>query len=127
MKKDSGCPCESGRTYSECCKRFLDGALADSAEQLMRSRYCAFVCRDENYLLQSWHPDTRPKKLDMDDPKWIKWTGLRVISHEPAGDSATVEFVARYKRNGKAEKIHEKSRFIRLLGRWFYLDGDNID
>ena len=38
-------------------------------------------------------------------------------------DRDTVEFVARYKVNGRAQRLHEVSRFVREDGRWFYLDG----
>jgi SEC-C motif-containing protein len=41
-----------------------------------------------------------------------------------AGDTATVEFVARFKVGGQpAVRLHEVSRFVREDGRWFYVDG----
>lgn len=92
----------------------------------MRSRYSAFACNDESYLLESWHPDTRPESLGLFDKEPVKWVGLKVLNHISEGSKATVEFIARYKINGKAQKIHELSRFVKEQGRWFYVDGDNI-
>jgi SEC-C motif-containing protein len=53
-----------------------------------------------------------------------KWLGLEVRSHTLCGpDAAEVEFVVRFRVGGKAVRQHERSRFVREDGRWFYLDG----
>lgn len=124
MKKNNQCPCGSGKSYDLCCGLFLSGELPGTAEQLMRSRYTAFTQNNEAYLLQSWHRNTRPQNLNLVDQKNIKWVGLKILRHEADDSRATVEFIARYKVNGKAEKIHESSRFVKEQGQWFYLDGD---
>lgn len=126
MKKNPTCSCGSEQNYSNCCGRYQNGSLPDTAEQLMRSRYSAFACKNEPYLLESWHPDTRPAALNLSSQEPVKWVGLKVLSHTNEGNKATVEFIARYKINGKAEKIHELSHFVKEQGRWFYIDGDNI-
>ena len=90
----------------------------------MRSRYTAFTQDNEAYLLQSWHHSTRPKALSPGEGRPIKWVDLKVLRHESEEFSAIVEFIARYKINGKAEKIHELSRFTKEGDRWFYVDGD---
>jgi SEC-C motif-containing protein len=90
----------------------------------MRSRYSAYVLKLEDYLLATWHPDTRPAELDLaaDDSKWL---GLEVKKHAAQDAShATVEFVARYRIAGRGYRLHEISRFVREDGSWFYLDGD---
>ena len=88
----------------------------------MRSRYTAYVLGREPYLLATWHPTTRPPVLNLDrDAKWIR---LEVIRHEQLGnDPATVEFVARYRVNGRACRLHEVSRFVCENGQWLYVDG----
>lgn len=88
----------------------------------MRSRYAAYALLLEDYLLATWHPDTRPTRLGLSEDAPTKWTGLRILRDEVQGDSAIVEFEARYKINGKAEKLNEISRFIKLNGDWYYLD-----
>jgi len=126
-KKTEACPCGSGRIPASCCGQFIAGRLVDTAEQLMRSRYTAYVFGDEKYLLKSWHKKTRPEALNLDQQEPLKWIGLKVLNHtiDPGNpDKASVEFVARYKVNGKAEKIHEFSRFLKQDGRWYYVDGE---
>jgi SEC-C motif-containing protein len=123
----TACPCGSGATYADCCGAWHDGPhrfQAPSAEALMRSRYSAFVLGRHDYLLATWHPSTRPPRLDP-DPPGLKWLGLdiRRASVQDAGH-ATVEFVARNKLGGRAQRLHETSRFVREDGRWYYLDGD---
>ena len=120
------CPCGSGRSVEACCGRFLSGEPAPDAESLMRSRYCAFVLGQENYLQATWHPDTRPADLGLDATPAPQWLGLAIQSHTPLDDHhAMVEFIARYKLNGRAFKLHETSRFERVDGRWLYVDGES--
>lgn len=92
----------------------------------MRSRYSAYVLGLEEYLLDTWHPSTRPEYLNLANDR-TKWLGLEVKRFEPNDESAIVEFIARYKTNGKAEKLHETSRFKRIAQRWFYVDGEFED
>ena len=94
----------------------------------MRSRYAAYVLGDEAYLLATWHPDTRPATLDLTTAPPPRWLGLQVKAHRPLdAEHATVEFVARYKINGRAHRLHEISRFEKHAGRWVYRDGDLLD
>ena len=119
------CLCGSGRPYETCCGRFHAGEPAPDAETLMRSRYSAFVLAREDYLLATWHPDTRPAGLELDETPRPQWLGLTVKSHHPIDAThATVEFIARYKLNGRAFRLHEVSRFERVDGRWLYVDGE---
>ena len=90
----------------------------------MRSRYCAFVLCNEEYLLATWHPSTRPGSIAFNSKQ--KWLGLRVINASVTGkDSAEVQFIARSRvNNAAAVRQQERSRFVREGGRWFYVDGD---
>ncbi len=124
-----------------CCGPYIAGAeLPPTAEALMRSRYTAFKMQQEDYLRDTWHPSTRPSEPIVDKKEHIQWLGLEIKSSlrlrkrqadQPEDpDKDTVEFVARYKVNGRAYRLHEISRFVRepdpAVGgkmRWFYLDG----
>ena len=121
------CPCGSGSSYTTCCEPFIQGtAKAPTAEKLMRSRYCAFVLLDSDYLLATWHPEHCPADLRIDPA--TRWLGLEV-RHRKQVDAthAEVEFVARCREpTGRAARIHERSRFVRENGRWFYLDGEML-
>ena len=121
------CPCESGNPYSTCCQPYHQGLVAPTAEALMRSRYTAFALGLENYLLDTWHPDTRPTALNLADDPPTKWLGLQVKhSNNIEPTKATVEFVARYKIAGKAYRLHELSQFINIENRWYYLTGSEL-
>ena len=89
----------------------------------MRSRYTAFVLMRNGYLKVTWHTSTRPADVSQDDG--TKWLGLKVRRHILIdADNAQVEFVARYRTAGRATRIHELSRFVREVGRWYYVDGE---
>ena len=120
------CPCGSGHEYNECCGQLISAQqVALTAEQLMRSRYTAFVIGDGDYLRRTWHPDTCPKEIGLDEQ--TRWLGLKVKSTTAgtaSDDNGTVEFVARYKIAGRGHRLHEVSRFVRRDGQWLYLDGE---
>ena len=118
------CPCGRGPDYSACCGRYSGTATpATDAESLMRSRYSAFVRGDAAHLLATWHASTRPATLELESD--VKWLGLEVRAHRTIdADHAEVEFVARSRLAGRASRLHERSRFVREGGQWYYVDGD---
>ncbi|MEU2180242.1 YchJ family protein [Streptomyces thermolilacinus] len=125
VRPEGPCPCGLPAAYAECCGRFHTGAAtAPTAERLMRSRYSAFVVRDEPYLLSTWSPDTRPRSVDFDPG--MRWTGLEI---EDTADgtlfhtTGTVTFTARYTHRGEPGALRERSRFEKADGRWVYVDG----
>jgi len=129
------CPCgRSGAskkplTFAACCGPYLGDFAArpaPDAESLMRSRYSAFVLGRSDYLLATWHTSHRPSELVLEPG--VKWLGLAVRQHVLLDEShAEVEFVARQReRNGRAVRLHERSRFVREDGRWYYVDGDQF-
>ncbi|PWF43378.1 YchJ family protein [Massilia glaciei] len=135
--KPAACPC-GGAAFATCCGPFLSGAaIAPTAQLLMRSRYTAYTLGDEDYLRATWHPSTCPPPPIIDRAEAVKWLGLEVESalrlrqrkvnlpDSPGRDS--VEFVARYKINGRAHRLHELSLFVRegegARARWLYLEG----
>ncbi|ERD99552.1 YchJ family protein [Pseudogulbenkiania ferrooxidans] len=125
---NAACPCGGGE-LAACCGRYLgpDAPPAPTAQALMRSRYSAYALGLEAYLLATWHPSTRPEALHLDeDAGVVKWIGLEVKRCEAgleADGEGVVEFVARCKVGGKAERMHETSRFLREDGRWYYVSG----
>lgn len=118
------CPCGTGLPYDECCGPFHGGTPAPTAEHLMRARFSAFALGDAAYLRDSWHPRTRPARLDL-DPE-VRWYRLDVLRTERGGlldADGVVEFRAYYRGPAGAGSLHEVSRFVREHGAWFYLDG----
>ena len=125
------CPCDPSHAYAQCCGRFHGGAeQPDTAEQLMRSRYSAYALGRADYLLRTWHLSTRPAALDLaraPAPKWLSLTIIRSEAGSSEDGDGVVEFVARFKVGGRAQRMHEVSRFRREAGQWFYVDGDHPD
>lgn len=124
-----GCPCGSGSSYADCCGPLHAGERgADTALALMRSRFSAFALGDATYLLASWHPSTRPKRLQVDTD--VVWRRLQIVDTEAGAHADTtgvVEFRAQYVRHGERSILHERSRFTRVKGSWVYVEGDVLD
>jgi SEC-C motif-containing protein len=94
----------------------------------MRSRYTAFVLALEDYLLKTWHPNTRPATLNLAEDPPTKWLGLQIKRTETTDENtAIVEFIARYKVAGKATRLYETSQFERINEHWYYLSGSFTD
>ena len=111
------CPCGSD-SYDGCCGPLHRGeAQASTPEQLMRSRFSAYALGDTDYVWRTWHPRTRPAQVEPGTD--THWTRLEII--EATDD--VVEFRAHFDRPGRPGVLHERSRFARRAGRWFYLDG----
>ncbi|WP_409003461.1 YchJ family protein [Streptomyces ipomoeae] len=119
------CPCGLPEAYERCCGRFHSGgAAAPTAEALMRSRYSAYVVRDEAYLLRTWHPRTRPASLGLDPG--VRWTGLEILATTDGSafhTTGTVTFRASFQDGS----LHERSRFERVDGAWVYVDGEFLE
>lgn len=116
---DAACPCGRGVATHLCCLPLLRGERqADTAEELMRSRYTAFALGDADYLWRIWHPRTRPEQVTIDPA--VVWTGLEII--DAGGDE--VEFRATFVESQRTGTLHERSRFAVRARRWFYVDGE---
>ncbi len=92
----------------------------------MRSRYTAFAIGDAAHVAATWHPSTRPEPLELD--RDVRWERLEIVAIEAGGrndDRGAVEFRAHHRgADGRRGSLHERSRFIRQRGRWWYVDGD---
>lgn len=122
------CPCGSGKTYAECCGVFHnDITKVRTAEQLMRSRYTAFVKANGDYLMESHHSSTRPSKQKYEIVRWamsVKWLKLEienVIDGQPEDEEGEVIFNAYYMEKFLNRCLHEHSKFVKENGHWVYL------
>ncbi len=123
------CPCGSGLEYSLCCQPYLRGeSLPLTPARLMRSRYCAYVMRDADYLVATWHPQRRYETLKADISASFtgtQWLGLTVFEEADGQDDneGYVSFVARFKDQHRESAILERSRFLKESGQWYYVEG----
>lgn len=122
------CYCGNKETYTACCEVFhLNKGKAKTAEQLMRSRYSAFVLANGDYLMQTHHSSTRPIQEKKAIVKWSKsvdWIKLEVLETTKGlenDEEGTVTFNAYFYERGSTELIHEKSAFLKEDDTWYYL------
>ena len=123
MTTNATCPCGNGLSYGQCCEPLHKGLMyASTAEALMRSRYAAYVYRMSDYLSATWHDSTRPESLDVsgDTTPWLRLQIIATEKGSAADTEGTVEFAAHY----QGGQLHERSRFVKEEGLWFYLDGE---
>ena len=124
------CPCGQKKRSQHCCGMYLSGQKKpETAEKLMRSRYTAFCTGNIDYLIATLHPDKRQSddraELAQNTSK-TEWLGLTIIEIEQGkkkDKKGIVEFEAVYRINEPGQ-LHERSRFSKIDGEWFYLDGD---
>ncbi|UXY13093.1 YchJ family protein [Kosakonia sp. ML.JS2a] len=123
------CPCGSALEYSLCCQPYLSGAQhAPTPSHLMRSRYTAFVLRQAEYLIKTWHPSCGAEDFRQHIESGFAhttWLGLTVFEHACGenDNEGYVSFVARFSEQGKPGAIIERSRFLKENGQWYYIDG----
>lgn len=121
------CPCGSTLSLELCCGSRHSGAVADTPEQLMRSRYSAFVLGLGEYLVHSWHPahlgGLTAEELSRID---TRWDGLEIIASQggPEDETGMVEFKAWFLEGDERHCLHERSHFVRYQGRWVYTEGE---
>ncbi|MDX1706862.1 YchJ family protein [Pseudidiomarina sp.] len=117
------CPCGAGK-YHKCCEPYHKGKrLPGSPEALMRSRFSAFSLELRDYLLETWHQDTRPELDLADNPHWLQ---LQVVESWQRGNRGYVHFRAFFEADGQQGKLEEKSDFVKEGSRWYYVSGEII-
>ena len=121
------CPCQSGKSYLQCCESYISGtSAAPTAVALMRSRYTAYTQENRDYLLATWDPETVPIDLTFQG-NTVEWTGLEILSQLDGQENDTkgrVEFQAQFRSGNQTSSMRENSRFKKEDGKWLYIDGD---
>lgn len=125
------CYCGEAKLFSECCEPIIKGIKsAETAEQLMRSRYSAYATVEPKYLLQTTHVSLLKNQDENEIKAWAeenKWQKLEIISTQKgqAEDSkGEVEFKAYFvDYQGNMQVHYEKSTFLKEAGKWFYSSG----
>lgn len=133
MKNEEKCPCCSGRPYAECCAPVLEGSRkAETAEELMRARYSAYVTEHIEFLKTS---ATAAVQAEFDEKASIAWSraarwhGLEIIATEKGGkndDEGVVEFRASYTANREFCNHHEVAKFVKESDGWKFDDGELV-
>lgn len=117
------CPCQSGVSFKQCCEPYLRKKLPDTVEALMRSRYTAYTLESWNYIYKTWAKDTRPSLGSLRQSDNVSWLSLKILASSQTDSKGYVEFIASFKDGNGIHQIHENSQFIKINGRWIYVDG----
>jgi SEC-C motif-containing protein len=127
------CPCGSKLDYGSCCGPIIKGDLpAVTAEQLMRSRYSAYVKKEISYIFTSLHADFRSDYDEKSSRSWAEqaeWHGIKILKTVKGGaedDEGEVEFSVSYTENGFKQEHHELSSFKKEKGIWFFTTGKTM-
>lgn len=127
MSSASGqlCYCGSQKSFGTCCEPFLQGtAFPATAEELMRSRYSAYVTKNVPYILETTSPKFRKYYSAKSILEWAAsstWISLEVLS----SSEKRVKFVATYlDEKGQLMRHTENSRFEKIADRWYFMDGN---
>ena len=121
------CPCCSELEYSKCCEPLHKGEkIAETAEQLMRSRYAAFAVKAYDYLEETLDPQTIANFDHQGNREWgdtVQFLKLEILSAEEIKNKATVEFKAYFNKEGVELTHHEVSKFRQQGGIWYFREG----
>lgn len=124
------CPCGSKESYAACCRPLIKAERpAVTAEQLMRSRYSAYVRKELDYILTSLHPDHRADYDEKSTRSWAEsaeWHAFEVLDTKqggPGDDEGQVEFVVAYSEQGIRQEHRESSSFRKKGGVWYFTTG----
>lgn len=127
MNVNQNCPCGTGDTYATCCQPIVQGMKkAITATQLMQSRYSAFVLKEADHILRSWHESSRPRSLNFDAHP-VTWLGLEIHASkagQATDDDGSVEFTSSYLEHGQLCRLRETSDFVKENGEWYYKRGE---
>lgn len=124
LAAEADCPCGGG-PFGDCCRPILAGEPAPTAVALMRSRYTAFALCDAAHLAASWHPSTRPTRLDLDgDLRWLSLSIEDVVAGQPGDRRGIVAFRARWQDGDVSGELAERSRFVFQHDAWWYVEGE---
>lgn len=120
------CPCQSSLSYEDCCGRFHSGNMfPETAEQLMRSRYSAFVLKKIPYIVQTTVPSQQTlldEKALQDWANETQWLGLEIVKAETLTKTqSAVEFKAHFQGGEQPQVHHEYSLFVKIDGHWYFV------
>ena len=130
----ANCACDSGRLYPECCGALHAGIRkAETAEELMRSRYTAYALKLPDYIVATTLPSAQSPTMLQEVESWMQqtsWYRLEVLQTRQGRSTDTtgdVEFRAYYSISGTDTNHHERSHFQKEGEEWFFVNGEVME
>ncbi len=128
---NSKCACGSKKKYKKCCKLFHDGEKPSTALELMRSRFSAFASYKAAYIIKTTHFNN--PEFTLNTKAWLSdiynfceytdFYALKILEFIEGNNESFVTFKAILSQNGLDASFTEKSRFLKVDGVWYYVDG----
>lgn len=125
------CPCGLEKSYSECCEPIVKGERkAETAEELMRSRYSAYAKTETDYIVSTIVKNKQGEQDKNSIRKWSKsstWKKLEIVNTEKGGagdEEGYVEFIAHYITDGDRQVHHEIAHFLKQDDNWYFNDAE---
>jgi SEC-C motif domain protein len=132
---NSFCPCGSQKKYKKCCRVFHFGEQAQSALELMKSRYSAYAANEPNYIISTTHRENSEFTNDLES--WQKsisdffehsdFKGLEILDFTDGEEIAYVTFRANIFQGAIDVSFCEKSKFVKVNNLWLYHSGEFIE
>lgn len=127
ISPNSPCPCHSNKKYKQCCQPYHKGVYPKTALLLMRSRYSAYALGLTQYIMATTHPNNPDATIALSDwqnsiaefSKDSQFIGLNILEFIDGEDESYVAFEARLNHG----TMKEKSRFLKVNGKWLYESG----
>lgn len=126
------CHCGNSMSFAQCCQPLIDGQkYAETAEQLMRSRYSAYATANIEYIQHTMRGNAlagfelEKTKIWAQHVKWLKLSVLKVEYFDKT--HACVSFEADYLEESLWCQMQETSLFEHIQGQWYYVDNRHID
>ncbi len=101
----------------------------------MRSRFVAYSVGATAYLMATTHPQGPHFRADR--AAWevelrafcraMSFEGLQIHDHGEDGPQGFVDFTAQLSESGRDRSFRERSRFLKIEGRWLYFSGTSRD
>jgi SEC-C motif-containing protein len=128
ISPNAPCPCHSGEKYKNCCFPYHRGILASNAQKLMRSRYSAYALGLADYIMATTHPDNPDyteqkeswRESILNFSQTSRFIRLKISDFIDGEDEAFVTFEAILDHG----ILKEKSRFLKVDGKWLYESGE---
>ncbi|ADG94707.1 conserved hypothetical protein [Arcobacter nitrofigilis DSM 7299] len=131
----AACPCGSKKSYKNCCKIFHEGKYPQTAVELMKSRFSAFVVGNIDYIISTTHEDNI--EYSENKSKWREdlqnvissndFYSLEILDFIDGKEESYVTFKVGIKQRGLDVSFTEKSKFLKIDGKWLYRSGEFLD
>lgn len=118
------CPCQSAKSYRECCGPYISGESMPGVEDLVRARYTAFSLKNFDYVERTHASEVRADFNRAEAERISEecvWEGLYIHKSRITEEEAEVEYAVRVKMSQKPVARGVLARFRKEQGLWCFV------